>query len=386
MLSISIGHSEHVDEQDVVEEIVGQCSRQLNGETPQAGLMFAAVDYDYKKILEGFLQAWPGVRIVGCSTDGELSSMLGFLDDSVTVALFASDSIEITTGVGRHVSANIEAAAAAAVAGARENVRQAPSLCITTPASLLSSSDRIVEHLKSRLGPNVTLLGALAGDQWRLEETFQFFGTEVLTDAVPIILFSGPILFSKGIYSGWKPIGEVGTVTKSQGNVVHQIDNHPALEFFRRLLGEKAVPTGDRPLAILDDRGNVGYLRASIGQYDEEVGSVTFFGDIAEGSRVQITIATRDEILEGTKVSVARARDSYPDGKTPSAALSFSCSGRKLLLGTRTEQEYEILRQELGFDIPVVGFYGYGEIGPGFEDENSCKFHNETIVTVLLGA
>ncbi|MGI9524265.1 MAG: FIST C-terminal domain-containing protein, partial [Hyphomicrobiaceae bacterium] len=64
----------------------------------------------------------------------------------------------------------------------------------------------------------------------------------------------------------------------------------------------------------------------------------------------------------------------------------FSCSGRKLLLGTQTGEEYKILRSELGLDIPVVGFYGYGEIGPGFEDAAKCQFHNETFVTVLIGA
>ncbi|MGI9520940.1 MAG: FIST signal transduction protein, partial [Hyphomicrobiaceae bacterium] len=267
MLSIAVGHSENVDEVDIADEIIEQCTNQLAGTAPQAGMMFAAVDFDYQEILDRILKTWPGLQLIGCSTDGEFSSELGFLDDSVTLTLFASDTIEITTGVGRNVSADVEAAAQSAIAEARSGAKQSSTLCLTTPASLLSSSDQVVQHLKRNLSPEVTLLGALAGDQWRFEKTFQFYGAEVLTDAVPIILFSGPILFSKGVCSGWKPIGRAGIATKVESNVIYRIDDHTALDFYRNLLGQKAVPTGDRPLAVLDKSGNVECLRASIEQF-----------------------------------------------------------------------------------------------------------------------
>ncbi|MGI9357643.1 MAG: FIST signal transduction protein [Rhizobiaceae bacterium] len=386
MLAIAVGHSEGVDEDGIVEEIIEQCAAQMDGLVPQAGMLFAAVDFEYATILEGILKRWPGTHIIGCTTDGEFSSELGFLDDSVALTLFASDTIKITTGVGRNVSANIGAATAEAIGQATIGITEAPRLCLTTPASLLTSSDQVVRQLKCDLGPEVVLLGALAGDQWRFDQTFQFHDREVLTDAVPIILFSGPVRFSKGVDSGWKPVGKIGTTTKVGSNVVYEIDGLPALRFYRDLLGDKAVPTGDRPLAILDGSGSVEYLRASIEQYDEEVGSVTFFGDVPEGAKVQITLASREEILDGTRNSVSTARDTYPVGHTPSAAIFFSCSGRKLLLGTKTGEEYKILRAELGLDIPVVGFYGYGEIGPSYKDQDICQFHNETFVTVLIGA
>jgi len=44
------------------------------------------------------------------------------------------------------------------------------------------------------------------------------------------------------------------------------------------------------------------------------------------------------------------------------AALFFSCAARKLLLGTRTEEELHVIRGALGEDVPICGFYGYGEI------------------------
>ena len=34
--------------------------------------------------------------------------------------------------------------------------------------------------------------------------------------------------------SGWKPLGTYHTVTKAEGNVIHTINNVPALDFFIR--------------------------------------------------------------------------------------------------------------------------------------------------------
>jgi hypothetical protein len=386
MLKVAVGHSEQVDVEDILEEIFEQCEETLEGEAPQAGIVFAAVDLEYQEILSGIRNKWPDLQLVGCTTDGESSSRLGFVDDSVTLTLLCSDTIEITTGIGRGVSQDVEKATSEAVEQARNAATLEPGLCVITPASMTVSSEAIVNGVKQALGPDTPLYGANAGDQWQFVETFQFFNDEVLSDAVPLIMFSGPISISGAVQSGWKTIGSIGTVTKAEGNVVFEIDEQPALDFYRNLLGPDATPTGDRPLAILDANKEINRLRASIEAYDPETGSITFFGDFSVGDQVQVTVANRNEILDGTRASVRMARDSFPDGQAPEAVMFFSCSGRKLLLGTRTGEEYDILKEEIGADLPMFGFYGYGEIGPSITGESGCEFHNETFVTVLIGS
>ena len=72
-------------------------------------------------------------------------------------------------------------------------------------------------------------------------------------------------------------------------------------------------------------------------------------------------------------------------GASPRAALFFSCAGRHRLLGSRTPEEYALLRARLPDSAPIAGFYAYGEIGP-ISQGQSARFHNETFVTVLLGS
>jgi hypothetical protein len=69
--------------------------------------------------------------------------------------------------------------------------------------------------------------------------------------------------------------------------------------------------------------------------------------------------------------------------RKPLAALVFSCAARNDLLGTRTKEEIDTLRQEVGDDLPFVGFYAYGEISP-FRKGSPTRFHNETFITLLL--
>lgn len=101
MLKMILGHSDDPDSQGAIEEVLEQCIRELAGMLPKAGLLFAAIDFDHALILEKINQTFPDLQLIGCTTDGEISSILGFQQDSLTLTLFCSDTVEIYAGVGR---------------------------------------------------------------------------------------------------------------------------------------------------------------------------------------------------------------------------------------------------------------------------------------------
>ena len=113
---------------------------------------------------------------------------------------------------------------------------------------------------------------------------------------------------------------------------------------------------------------------------------MTFGGQMPEGAKVQLAVADRESTLEGCQRSIRKALERYPQSKKPQVALLFSCAGRKIHLGSRSRQEYEIVQSKFPEAIPVCGFYAYGEIGPSFDQRvaGSC-FHNQTLVTLLMG-
>ncbi len=380
-----VAHSEDIDAQGVLEELLEQCRNELDERVPQAGILFCTIDLEHDHLVQGIDDAWPGIALIGCTTDGEFSSRLGYREDSASLILLGSDSVEITAGLGRDVGKDMTAACAQAVASATSEITNSPTLCITLPESLTTSGQQIVESLEQALGENVPVLGATAGDGFRLTGTRQFCGRTVCSDSVPVLLFSGPLLYSIAVASGWKPMGETGLVTRSVGTIVHEIDGRPAIDFYRQRLGAQGAPGPEIPLAVLDEQGAVECLRATLAGVDEDTGAIAYLGDVREGAMVQITVADRGAILEGCRESVRKAFADFPHGKTPAAALFFSCAARKMLLGTHTGEEIGIVESVIGSQVPVCGFYGYGEIGPRDTNDPTSKYHNETFVSLILG-
>jgi hypothetical protein len=379
-----VGHSEELAAETAIEEILHQCRAGLDGAVPSAGLLFAAIDFDHQTLLCEITQAFPGLALIGCTTDGEISSELGFREDSVTLILFVSDTVDITAGVGRGLSGDVAGACRSAVEAARAKTDKPARLCFATPEGLTADGHSVTAALQQAIGPDIPLFGALAGDQWRLKSTRQFYSTEVLTDSIPVLLLCGELHFSYGVATGWRQVGEVGRVTRATGAVVHEIDSKPAIDFYRQYLGPGTKPTAEVPLAILNARDASEYLRASWGVVDETTGAVTFLATVPEGARVRLTLADREEILTGCSESLAIAKSNLPAGAQPAAALFFSCAARKILLGTRTQEELRLIRGTLGEAVPICGFYGYGEISPIMGDPTGTKYHNESFVSLLI--
>ena len=99
-MKIVVAHSNDPDSLSAVKEILQQSKDSLQGNNPQAGILFAAIDFDHSLILENINQAFPGIELIGGTTDGEISSLLEFQQDSITLMLFCSDEIETLAGVG----------------------------------------------------------------------------------------------------------------------------------------------------------------------------------------------------------------------------------------------------------------------------------------------
>lgn len=380
-MKLTVSHSNDPLTSAAIEELLDDCRRQLGDEQPVAGLFFAQVDADHHAALNAILDAFPDLALIGCTTDGEVSSALQFQEDSLALALLCGPGLRARAGLGRSLSEDPGAAARQAAAAATLE-GEAPRLCLTLPESLTVSAVSTVAALTEALPEGTALVGGTAGDQWRFEGTKQFCGRQVATDGVPVLALYGELEFAVGLASGWCPIGEPGAVGRADGNVVYEIGEGSALAFYRRYFGDHVEPNPEFPLEVVDRARTEHYLRAPMA-YNEADGSVTYAGDVPTGSTVQITVAARDEILEGCKASVSQALEGLGSAR-PAGAIVISCAARKQVLGTRTANEHEVLRGLLG-DVPILGFYSYGEIAP-IHGQTVSSFHNETFVTLLLGA
>ena len=187
--------------------------------------------------------------------------------------------------------------------------------------------------------------------------------------------------------SGWKPIGVLRTVTKSEGNIIYTIDNEPALEMYLRFLGED-ISSADARVNFFDsiavhypfqiERKNREPKMCSPIGYDKEKKALMCESDVPQGSRFRFSTPPDFDIVE-TVVNSANELKNNACAEAE-ALLIFSCAGRLSTLGPMAQQENEGL-----YDVwkaPMAGFYTYGEFGRAINGKH--EFHSTTCSWVAL--
>jgi len=378
---MAVGQSDDPDPPDAIEACIDQCRAQLHGERPQAALLMTAFDSYDPTLASAVGRAFPGIDVVGTTSSAELSSVDGFHEDSMVLAVFASDVVDVTTGWTG--AAGDPAAVAAAVRDALARTAKPPRVCIVIVESFVDLQ-QVIDATHEALPPGTVVLGGTSArnDMLHMSPTYQFRGDAIATDGAIVLLFSGDVAHSVAVGLGWRPLGQPATVTASMAGAIQTIDGRPAVEYVRRYLDELGPASFGNPLAIREPGSEAFYLRAMQGA-DPDTGAVRVAGRVPEGSVVQVTTASTDEILAGTEAALREALGSFPADATPEAALIFSCAIRKFVLGSRTATEGELARSVLG-GLSLAGMYCYGELAP-VDPGGPSRLHNETFVALLLG-
>jgi hypothetical protein len=303
---------------------------------------------------------FPDAELVGCSTAGDISSE-GVTDGSVTVT--AIQFRDPALAVAATTRANSRDSRAAGQRLGTQLASHHPHTIIVFGQGVAINGSALIAGIADVVGPDVAISGGLAGDAGAFRRTLVMTTGGVSDDA------------------GWHSFGPERLVTHADGNLLHAIDGEPALDLYKRYLGDYAarLPSSGLlfPFALLgDEYGSVGLIRTILG-VNEETRSLVMAGDIQTDARVRLMHARADQLIDGAETAAEQAFDDAPvDGDALS--LMVSCVGRRLVLGERADEEIEAVSHVMGGKDAVAGFYSYGEIAPA-ERGNVCLLHNQTM-------
>jgi len=174
-------------------------------------------------------------------------------------------------------------------------------------------------------------------------------------------------------------------VTKSSHNVLYELDNMPALQIYKRYLGDKAegLPATGLlfPLELKANHDSDESKVRTILGVNEEDNSITFAGDIPEGSHVTLMKANYNRLIDGAS-QAAESLDLCEYDDEAIASIAISCVGRRLVLKSRVEEELEAIYDVLPHKTKQIGFYSYGEISP--LASGKCDLHNQTMTLTVI--
>ncbi len=319
---------------------------------------------------------FPKAILFGCSSSGTVHGAEITDGDVVATAVhFERGRVQmVSASVGPEDDARAVARALAAkIAG--PDLRHALILC----DGLSINATQLALGL-SESGVPVT--GGLAGDADRFISTWVMADAPAQRNQVALVGISGDVAIKSTYCTGWTEFGAERLVTRSAGKVVHEIDGQPALALYKRYLGDLAATlpaSGMRfPLSIVTQDGKHTLTRTLLAVNEAEQ-SLTFAGDVPQGSRCRLMRTNLESLVESADEAAREASE----GEGSGLAMIFSCVGRRIVLGQLAEEELEAVQRRMGPRMPLAGFYSYGEIAPilGFQ---ACDLHNQTMCLTTI--
>ncbi len=328
--------------------------------------------------------AYPEAFVVGCSTAGEIAGT-SVSDDSLVATAVTFEHSRVRAV--QLALAEVEDAYQAGRCLALDLPREGLVHVVVIADGTLVNGSALVRGLNDHLPDGIQVTGGLAGDGERFEETLVFVGSEPQVGLIAAIgLYGDRLRVGFGSLGGWDPFGPDRLITRSEGNVLFELDGRSALGLYKNYLGDYAreLPASALlfPLALRREGRRRSPVVRTILSIDDEAESMTFAGDMPQGEYARFMKANFERLIDGATLA-ARASYEVLGAETPELALLISCVGRRMVLKQRTEEEVESVREVLGESTVLAGFYSYGEISP-FAPSARCELHNQTMTITTL--
>lgn len=334
-----------------------------------------------KNLNSELLNMFPGATVIFGSTAGEIHNDAIHDDTCVATAIeFEKSSIfPIKENINNYAS-SLDAGKAIVQKLPREGLR---FVFILSDGSLVNGSD-LVAGINEILGDEIPVAGGLAGDGDKFENTLVGMNEDISEGNIVAVGFYGEdLVVGCGSRGGWGQFGPTRTITRSEKNVLYEIDGENALDLYKKYLGEYAdqLPGSSLlfPLSIQSDGQELVRTILSI---DTEEKSMTFAGNVPEGSKVRLMKASLDHLVDAA-YDAAQVSSLQTELTGDVLSILISCVGRKIIFGNRIEEELDAAREVLGDKPIITGFYSYGEISP-FSSFMKCELHNQTMTITSI--
>jgi hypothetical protein len=353
------------------------------GFKPTLAFVFISVKQDIDTVRE--LLEKERIAIYGATTGGE------FVDGKVgkeSIAILLLDMHPACFQIfiedaGREDTRNV----------AKKMTEHATTL-FSNPAFIVSGSgmstdaEMIVRGIEDAAGTDATIFGGMAGDDFQMQDTFVFTHGKSSSQGIILLVIDADKVDIKGMATcGWKPQGTVKTITSAEGPWIHTIDEQPALDMMVKYMGitserkekidAKLLELGaDYPLQFQrEDRDPV---MKPIMYFNWEDRSVMVGGNVKPGSKIRFSVPPDFEVIDQVIEDCKKVKEEAL--KEADAVIIFECAGRLVALGPLVGNEIEGIKNT--YDVPMAGFFTYGEFGKTMNGNHEA--HNFTCCWVAL--
>jgi len=373
MLKSKVGYSKNKDAYEAGVETAKKASEELN---PKFALLFNSVSYDQEKLIEGIKSVMPDTDIVGCTSsagilvpDGYMidetgtAEMLTFDDEDMTVSCYGMPKGKTARETGKEVALKIIE---------KSGLDYAPDYFFMSASP--AEEEEYIKGIQDVIG-RVPCFGGSAADN-TVEGKWSIFCNDTIFNDGVVAAFFYTSKNIDTIYTGaYTETKDMGIITKlNDTRVLAEIDGEPATEKYKkwRELDDEAVTGGNllvttitSPLGVKDRLGNLTAIRHPMNGNEDK--SMNIGANLAVGTTVIRMEATVDELINSTGETLKELKKKCPNA---AAYLLVHCGGRRLGIGDRMNEVYDILKKEAG-DVPFITAFTFGEYGYTYDDQTN---------------
>ena len=358
--------------------------KSFKGSDHQLNFIFSDLIYlEDTEVTSSIKQAFDGSLLMACSTAGEISNERM---SERTLVLSCVDFESVKLKKCTYKLNNIEDSRTAGEWIGKELLTDELKHVFILSNGISVNGTRFIQGINSILGGSVNVSGGLAGDNGNFSKTYvaddeNNFSSNCIT---AVGFYGENLVTSSGSYGGWDSFGIDRVVTKSKENIVYEIDGEPALQLYKSYLGEKAaeLPSSGLffPLEMRESEDSELLVRTILGVNEAE-NSLTFAGNIPEGSFVRLMKTNVNRVIDGAERAADIIKESMKEA--PNLVLMVSCVGRKLVLKQLTQDEIEAVTQSFPEGTTFTGFYSNGELSK-LKGQMGCNLHNQTMTLTAI--
>jgi hypothetical protein len=398
-LNTASAFSEKEESGKIGEELRDDLGQEISN--PEIIFVFTSSEYADEKLLSKLDEAYQEARIVGSSTGGELYN--GGIGTGNSVAIALEGEIDVGVGVGTGISEDEREAGMTAAGKALTDLNEEyyvtnelhksgieweeknPVSFSVFSTALTGNGSEVMRGVQEVLGRGAQVTGGMAGDDWKLDKTFVYKDGEVITDGIVIAAIDSVYQTSHGVKHGLEKTDHQYRVTDSDANVIKELDGEPAADVYEDIFGPKGRTANfimTKPLGI-ETAEEEPRARDPLDVQDD--GSIMFAAEIREGSLVYMLESPEEQVIQAAKTAAERAIENAdnPDKEDIEGVIMYDCVCRwNCLKNDETrEKEVEAVKEVVGEDTDIVGWYTYGEIAL---PRALGGVHNQTMVLQLF--
>lgn len=378
MLNVKRGSSTYTDSHQAALEVV----KEIHQDNPQIVLFFASSIYNFQTVHDVFRSHFKNTIVAGCTSQGEITTQLGYGEHSLSALSISSDDFQIAPVLCKNVSKQ-SMLYKNTIVKAMQSIDLNPSdprlskkgFALALIDGLTASEEKVMMMMDYLLEGNAfNLIGGSAGTLDKVGSSYISLNDEIETDAALLIFIrtNKPfMIYKENIY---EPTGDTYLVTHAnlRNRTIYEINNRPATEVFAGALNTSSNLLdsnlfASNPIARLNN--NELFIASPFAVQKD--GSIQFYSQIPNGTPIRFM-----KKMDASLVARQTANQISSTLARPKLILGFNCILRHLQFKNEksSKQLFDILDH-------VAPFFGFTTLGEQYGTEHI----NQTLTLLALG-